>query len=120
MAAFKPTYSVEEFGKRVRFYFQDCEETRGVFPDESGMLNALDIEDTEYETLKKTEGYDKILRWAMRRRKSWLERKMVTDSRAANGCKAALMQMNNGGYSDKPAERPDRKLIVKLDMGGNK
>ena len=113
-------YTVEEFRERVLRYFKDCEETRDVFPDEAGMLNALNIEDEEYAELATKPGYDKIIRWARRRRMSWLERQMVSNPRAAAGCKTALMQMKNGGYSDKPAERPDRKLIVKLDMGGKK
>ena len=113
------TYSVEEFEKKVKIYFRDCEETRKTFPDESGMLNYLDIEDEEYEALKTAEGYDKIIRWAKRRRTSWLERKMVSDPKSATGCKIALQQEKNGGYSDKPMERKDRQLIVKLDMTGD-
>ena len=112
------TYTVEDFEKKIKFYFHDCEDTRNVFPDEAGMLNFLDIEDEEYEELKQTEGYDKIIRWAKRRRTSWLERQMVVNNRAANGCMNALKQEKNGGYSDRPVERKDRKLIVKLDMGG--
>lgn len=112
------TYTLEEFEKKVKYYFHDCEDTRQVFPDEAGMLNFLDIEDEEYEELKQTEGYDKIIRWAKRRRTSWLERQMVVNNRAANGCMNALKQEKNGGYSDRPVERKDRKLIVKLDMGG--
>lgn len=112
------TYTPEEFEKKVKIYFKDCEETRKVFPDESGMLNFLDIEDEEYEALKTAEGYDKIIRWAKRRRTSWLERKMVSDPKSATGCKSALQQEKNGGYSDRPVERKDRQLIVKLDMTG--
>lgn len=112
-----PTYTIEEFDKRIKYYFKDCEETRNVFPDESGMLNFLDIADEEYEALGATPGYDKIIRWARRRRTSWLERHMVESNRAANGCMNALKQSKNGGYSDRPMERKDRKLIVMLDMG---
>lgn len=113
-----PKYTVEAFDKAVKYYFHDCEETRNVFPDEAGMLNLLDIEDDEYEELKNTPGYDKIIRWARRRRTSWLERQMVMNNRAANGCMNALKQEKNGGYADRPAENKQKKLIVKLDMGG--
>ena len=112
------SYTVEEFGKKIMAYFQECEDVRDVFPDEAGMLNFLDIEDEEYEKLKERPGYDKIIRWAKRRRTSWLERQMVTNNKAANGCMNALKQEKNGGYSDRPVERKDRQLIVKLDLGG--
>ena len=112
------TYTVEDFEKKVKYYFKDAEETRNVFPDEAGMLDFLDIEDDEYAELKVTPGYDKICRWARRRRTSWLERQMVTNNKAANGCMNALKQEKNGGYSDRPVERKDRQLIVKLDLGG--
>lgn len=111
-----PTYTPEEFEKKVRYYFKDCEETRGVFPDESGMLNFLDIEDDEYDELKKTPGYDKTIRWAKRRRTSWLERQMVVNNKAAMGCMNALKQEKNGGYSDRGQQQnTERKLIVKLE-----
>lgn len=109
------THSPEEFEKKVKFYFKDCEELRKVFPDEAGLLNFLDIEDEEYEALKEADGYKRILRWARRRRTSWLERQMVVNNRAANGCMNALKQEHNGGYSDRPVERKERKLIVKLE-----
>lgn len=118
-------YSVEEFNKRVVYYFRDCEETRLTFPDEAGMLNFLDIEDEEYEALKNEPGYDKVIRWARRRRTSWLERQMVMNNRAANGCMNALKQEKNGGYSERSAgPAKERKLIVKIEgvteIGGKK
>lgn len=114
----KPTYSVEEFDKAVKYYFKDCEETRNVFPDEAGMLNLLDIEDEEFEALKGMEGYSRVIRWAKRRRTSWLERHMVESNRAANGCMNALKQEKNGGYSDRPQEKKGKQLIVKLGILG--
>jgi hypothetical protein len=109
------TYTPEECDKRVKYYFKDCEETRKVFPDEAGMLNYLDIEDEEYEAMKEDENYKKIFRWALRRRRSWLERAMVSDNKKANGSMNALKQPQNGGYSDRPIENKERKLIVKLE-----
>lgn len=118
------TYTEEELRQKVLYYFRDCEEKRLVFPDEAGMLNFLDIEDEEYEQMKTTPGYDKILRWAKRRRTSWLERMMVTGNKGAAGCMNALKQEKNGGYSEKPVENKERKLIVKIEgvteIGGKK
>ena len=105
----------EECDAKVKYYFHDCEETRNVFPDESGMLNFLDIDDDEYKAMIDDENYRKIFRWAKRRRTSWLERAMVTDNKKTNGCMNALKQEKNGGYSDRPVENHDRKLIVKLE-----
>ena len=109
------TYTPEECDKKVKYYFKDCEETRKVFPDEAGMLNYLDIDDEEYEEMKVHDDYKKIFRWAMRRRRSWLERAMVSDNKKANGSMNALKQPQNGGYSDRPIENKERKLIVKLE-----
>lgn len=112
----KPSYELEEFEKKVRYYFKDCEETRNVFPDESGMLNFLDISDEEYDELRNTAGYERVIRWAKRRRTSWLERQMVVNNKAAMGCMNALKQEKNGGYSDRGQQQnTDRKLIVKLE-----
>lgn len=112
----KFTYTVEEAKKKILFYFRDCEETRLVFPDEAGMLNFLDISDEEYEEMKKTAGYDKLVLWARRRRTSWLERMMVTGAKGSAGCMNALKQEKNGGYSEKSDNTPkERKLIVKLE-----
>ena len=78
----------------------------------SAMLNFLDIEDDEYDDLKGREGYNRVIRWAKRRRTSWLERQMVVNNKAAMGCMNALKQPRNGGYSDKNKEKGDRKLII--------
>lgn len=117
--------ALDEFDRKVKRYFYDCEEKRNVFPDEGGMLNFLEIEDEEYEAMKTTEGFDKIIRWAKRRRTSWLEREMVRNKAAATGCMNALKQEKNGGYTDRPQDKKqDRKLIVRLEgvteIGGNK
>lgn len=109
------TYTPEECDRKVKYYFKDCEETRKVFPDEAGMLNYLDIDDDEYEAMKEDEDYRKIFRWALRRRRSWLERAMVSDNKKANGSMNALKQPQNGGYSDRPIENKERKLIVRLE-----
>lgn len=118
------TYTVDEFKQKIMFYFRDCEEVRLVFPDEAGMLNYLDIEDEEYEALKSEPGYDKLIRWARRRRTSWLERAMVNNAKSTTGCMNALKQEKNGGYSEKPETKKERQLIVKIEgvteIGGKK
>ncbi|MBP5317016.1 MAG: hypothetical protein J6Y83_04860 [Bacteroidales bacterium] len=118
------TYTVDEFKAKMLVYFRDCEEKRLVFPDEAGMLNFLDIEDEEYEALKTEPGYDKLIRWARRRRTSWLERRLVEGGKNSAGCMNALKQEKNGGYSEKAEGPKERKLIVKIEgvteIGGKK
>ncbi len=110
------TYTAEEFDRKIKYYFRDCEESRMVFPDEAGMLNFLDIGDDEYEELKQHEEFGKTLLWARRRRTSWLERHMVTNPRSAAGCMNALKQEKNGGYADRAGTgRKESKLIVQLE-----
>ena len=109
------TYTPEELDKKVKSYFFEVEERKNSFPDEAGMLNYLDITDEEYEALKADEKYERTFRFALRRRKSWLERQMVADNKKATGCMNALKQPQNGGYTDKPSENKDRKIIVKLE-----
>ena len=57
--------------------------------------------------------YKAIFDYARDRRESALVRKMVTDPKAAQGCKNALAMPENGGYSDKAAEKTDRKITIK-------
>lgn len=109
------TYTPEEFEKKVKEYIFDVEEKRNTFPDEAGMLNYLDIEDEEYEAMQNDKDYKPILRFARRRRTSWLERAMVSDNKKATGCLNALKQEKNGGYQDKPSENKDRKIVVRLE-----
>lgn len=118
------TYTPEDFRNKILLYFKDCEERRLCFPDEAGMLNALDIDDEEYEALKDIPEYAKMIRWARRRRTSWLERAMVTGTKAAGGCMNALKQEKNGGYSEKTEAPKDKRLIVRIEgvtgIGGSK
>lgn len=109
------TYTPEEFRNKILLYFKDCEERRLVFPDEAGMLNTLDIDDEEYEALKDIPEYAKMIRWARRRRTSWLERAMVMGTKAASGCMNALKQEKNGGYSEKTEGPKEKRLIVKIE-----
>ena len=119
------TYTPEELKTKVAYYHRQCEDINLVFPDEAGLLNFLDIEDEEYEAMKTEPGYDKIIRWAKRRRTSWLERRLVEGGKtSATGCMNALKQEKNGGYSEKPEGPKERKLIVKIEgvteIGGKK
>ena len=115
MEDFTPSYTPEDFKKKVMTYHRECEEVRLVFPDEAGLLNYLDITDEEYDELKKNPDYSGSIRWARRRRTSWLERMMVTGQKGAVGCMNALKQEKNGGYADKPEGPRERKIIVKME-----
>ena len=117
----KPTYNDPKvLRQKVDEYFANCEKER-VFPDYAAMriflkLSKQDIEDLCDEEVTGDKAYDylEIFNYARDRRESVLVRKMVTDPKAAQGCKAALAMPENGGYSDKAAENQDRKISIKV------
>ena len=108
-------YTPEELETKVKYYHHDVEDIRNSFPDEAGLLNYLDVDDDEYRRMWEDKEREPVLRWAKRRRQSWLERQMVADNKKATGCLNALKQPQNGGYQDRPQETKDRKIVVKLE-----
>ena len=117
----KPTYNEPKYLRsKVDEYFDQCKRER-VFADYAAMriflkLSKQDIADLcdEEITGDKASEYQDIFDYARDRRESDLVRKMVTDPKAAAGCKAALAMPENGGYSDKAAENQDRKITIKV------
>ena len=109
----KPTYSDPKvLRQKVDDYFKECDEKR-VFADYAGLRIYLKLSKQEIEDLCEDEAYKAIFDYARDRRESALVRKMVTDPKAALGCKNALAMPENGGYSDKAAEKTDRKITIK-------
>lgn len=115
----KPTYNDPKvLRQKVDDYFKECDEKR-VFADYAGMriylkVSKQDIEDLCDDTITdRAADYQAIFDYARDRRESALVRKMVTDPKAAQGCKNALAMPENGGYSDKAAEKTDRKITIK-------
>ena len=109
----KPTYSDPKvLRQKVDDYFKECDEKR-VFADYAGMRIYLKLSKEDIEDLCDDEAYKAIFDYARDRRESALVRKMVTDPKAAQGCKNALAMPENGGYSDKAAEKTDRKITIK-------
>ena len=90
-----------------------------VFADYPGMLIFLKISDDDVTDLcdetvtEKAPEYKSHFEYARMKRKSLLVRKMVTDPKAANGCKLALAMPENGGFTEKGAEKQDRKITIK-------
>lgn len=117
----KPTYPDPRIlRQKVDEYFTECE-TKRVFPDYAGMriflkLSKEDVADLCDEEIQgeKAADYQEIFNYARDKRESLLVRKMVTDPKAAPGCKNALAMPENGGYSGKAAEKPDRKINIKV------
>jgi len=109
----KPTYNDPKYLRaKVDEYFDECD-TKRVFADYAGMRIFLKLSKQDIEDLCDDEAYRAIFEYARDRRESALVRKMVTDPKAAQGCKNALAMPENGGYSDKAAEKPDRKITIK-------
>lgn len=111
----KFTFDPETLLKAIKYYHDDVE-GKGMFPDLAGLLNCLMIDDEEYAAMKAEPDFKQPLMYARRRRESWLNRKAV-DPKMATGCKMLLMQEENGGYSDKPADK-EKKFVVKLEGNG--
>lgn len=109
----KPTYSDPKYlRQKVDEYFLECDAKR-VFADYAGMRIYLKLSKEDIDDLCDDPVYKSIFDYARDRRESALVRKMVTDPKAAQGCKNALAMPENGGYSDKAAEKTDRKITIK-------
>ena len=116
----KPTYNDPKVLRlKIDDYFKECEQQR-VFPDYAGMRIYLKVTKQDIADLcdpavtdEKSSEYQEIFEYAKDRRESALVRKMVTDPKAAQGCKNALAMPENGGYSDKASEKQDRKISIK-------
>lgn len=112
MATLDYTYTPEEFFAKVKGYHKTVENS-GEFPDLAGLKNFLDIEDEEYDRMTQDPDYYKAIRWARRRRESFLNR-LATTSKNSNGIKMLLAQPENGGYVEKPVDKTPRKVEVVL------
>lgn len=106
------TYTPDELKSMVLKY-HDAVEKRGDFPDLAGLKNYLDIEDEEYDEMVLRPEYWRWLRYAKRRRESFLNR-MATTSKNATGIKMLLAQPENGGYVEKPVDKTPRRIEVTL------
>lgn len=105
---------------RVLEYFEHCE-SLGRFPTESGMLLHLGLYGEKAQAALSNAKYAEVWERAKLRRQDWLENKMVTDGRCANGCMNALKQEKNGGYADRtmPENKPRQLKIVMDGVGKN-
>ena len=115
----RPTYPDHKvLRQKIDEYFMECEEKR-VFADYPGLLIHLKLSDDDVYDLcddtftENAAEYKAHFDYAKMKRKSLLVRKMVTDPKAANGCKLALAMPENGGFSEKAAEKQDRKISIK-------
>ena len=111
--------TAKELESIIGEYFAKCE-AEGRFPTESGMLLHLGWIGDNGKRLKAKPAYQPVLEAASLRRMDWLENKMVTDGRCANGCMNALKQEKNGGYVDRsqPSAKPKSLKINLTGVGG--
>ena len=95
-------------------YFAETE-GKGEFPDYAGMLIYLGIGDkTAKRYCADNEDYAEIFEETKLRRESFLVRRMTKDNKLAQGCLNALKQEANGGYTDKPVDNGERKLVIEM------
>jgi len=120
----------EDMERNLNRYFELREE-KGEFPTFAGMLRYLGISKRTYqrymaddngdESLSEEDrhAYRKIFEDAQLRREDFLEKRMVTDPRAANGCMNSLKQPQNGGFKERFEGEIDAKITVNVvGVGG--
>ena len=113
MARPKTYKTAAELKKAVDAYFLDNEE-KGEFPDYAGMLIYLGIKEKTVKTYSQDEDYKEVFDEAQLRRESFLVRRMTKDNKLAQGCLNALKQPINGGYTDRPIDSGERKIVIEL------
>ena len=90
-------------------------ESKNEFPDYAGMKMAIGIKsEAAVKEYCKDPAFAEVFEEAKLRRESFLVRRMTRDNKLAQGCLNALKQEANGGYTDKPVENGERKLIIEL------
>lgn len=111
--------TAKELDAMINEYFDKCE-AEGRFPTESGLYVHLGWIGEKGQRLRGKKDYADSLEMARYRRMDWLENKMVTDGRCANGCMNALKQEKNGGYVDKTQTNNKQKSIeiIMTGVGG--
>ena len=106
--------TAEALRKAVDKYFAE-NEANNEFPDYAGMLLYLGISDrTVRQYSADNPDYAEIFDEAKLHRESFLVRRMTKDNKLAQGCLNALKQEANGGYTDKPVDNTERKLVIEL------
>lgn len=113
MARPKTYKTAAELKMAVDAYFLENEE-KGEFPDYAGMLIYLGIKEKTVKTYSQDEDYKEVFEEAQLRRESYLVRRMTKDNKLAQGCLNALKQPINGGYTDRPIDSGERKIVIEL------
>lgn len=110
----RKTYeTAEALQKAVDKYFAENEE-KNEFPDLAGMLIFLGISKRTMQNYCENSDYKEIFDDAKLKRESFLVRRMTKDNKLAQGCLNALKQEDNGGYTDRPVDNGERKLVIEL------
>ena len=120
----------EGMRRQVQEYMNLMQE-KDEFPSFAGMLRYLDISKRTYYRYMNTEepdpemsdeerhAYRKVFEDAQLVREDWLERRMVKEPRAANGCMNSLKQVQNGGFKEKIEADVDARITVNvIGVGG--
>lgn len=109
--------TAEALEKRVAAYFDDRAEN-GMFPTESGMMLHLGLYGEKLKRYLADKDYAGVWERAEQRRTDWLENRMVTEGKSANGCMNALKQQKNGGYADRSAPEKKTRSQFLIKLGG--
>ena len=125
MPAKKKVGTPEDMKRNVDRYMAERLE-KDEMPTFAGMLKFLGIskrtyyrymdDDNRDESMTDEErhAYRKIFEEAQLIREDFLERRMVSEPRLANGCMNALKQPQNGGFKDKIEGEIDARITVNV------
>lgn len=115
--------SAFDFETAVNKYMKKCRD-ENVFPDIAGMRLFLGVSQQTIDRYctgddEEAVRFRNIMDSTKDERQSWLERFMVSNPKAANGCMNALKQPHNGGYFDRPVDTSEKTLtIIVNNVGG--
>jgi hypothetical protein len=114
MAESKRYETAEALQEAVSRYFIKTEGA-GEFPDYAGMKLYLGLySEAEVKSYCEDPAFKDVFEKAKLRRESFLVRQMTKSNKLAQGCLNALKQEANGGYTDKPVDNGERKLVIEL------
>ena len=101
---------LSEFKRRIDEYFDECADANA-FPDEAGLLLALDLTREQHERLlagnAKSNGKLRALQDARLRRESLLTRELFATEKAATAKIFLARQPFAGAMSEKPREQTE-------------
>lgn len=108
-----------DFRKKSDAYFKSCE-TKGSFPSLQGFMLYLQLTESEYNNLFKSqtpyhEELAKLDEFARFKRCQWLQQKMLDDPKMQAVCTHLLKQPENGGQGAEGKSTGPKTIVHKME-----